>query len=65
MLSHSQVEENSWVAIFVDCGIFAYFWGCNFMDALVFSFSKKVNSKFIFIEDVNSWRRARYEYQEN
>lgn len=35
---------NLWWPIFEDCGIFAYLWGSNFVDASVFSFSKKDNS---------------------
>lgn len=64
MLLYSQVEENSGQQ-YMYLLIVGFLWGCNFVAALVFSFSQKDNSKFIFIEDVNSWRRARYEYQEN
>lgn len=35
------------LANFVDCGFFAYSWGCNFVDVSVFSFSKKENSFYI------------------
>lgn len=31
-------------AIFVDCGYFAYLWGFIFVDASIFSFSKKSDS---------------------
>lgn len=50
------------------CGmwVFAYSWGCCFVDAPVFSFSKKDNSsKFVFVENVNSLGRATQEYHEN
>lgn len=46
--------------------VFAYSWGCCFVDAPVFSFSKKDNSsKFVFVENVNSLGRATQEYHEN
>lgn len=35
---------NSCGSIFVDYGVFAYLWGCNFVDASVFSFGKRTNS---------------------
>ena len=34
----------SWGPIFVDCGVFAYSWGCNFMEASVLIFSNKDDS---------------------
>lgn len=31
--------------LFVDCGSFAYSWGCNFVDTSVFGFSKSKKEK--------------------
>lgn len=42
-----------------------YLWGCKFVDAWVCSFSKKDDSKFVFVEDENLWRRASHEYHKN
>lgn len=56
-------QLNSWGPIFVDCWFFAYLWGCNFVDVLVFSFSNAF--KTCFVEDVNSWGRANHENHEN
>lgn len=40
----------------VDCWDFAFSWGCNFIDASVFSFSKKKSlSEMVFVENVNCW----------
>lgn len=49
----------------MDFGVFPYSWGCNFVDGLVFSFSKK--TQFVFIEDMNLWAIATptHEYHEN
>lgn len=42
----------------MEFGIFAHMFGCNFVDALVFGFSKKTLSKFVFVEEGNSWMRT-------
>lgn len=55
-----------WGPIFVDYGYSAYFWGCIFFDASVFSFRLKFFfSKFVFVKVVNSWVRATHQYHEN
>lgn len=33
---------NSWGPVFMDFGFFTYSWYCNFINVLVFSFSKKI-----------------------
>lgn len=47
---------------FIDCGLFAYSWGFDFMDAYVFSFSKKDTcvplSKYVFCREGKFVRRA-------
>lgn len=45
--------------------VFCSFVEMYFMNRSVFSFSKKTLSKFVFIEDVNSYRRATHEYLKN
>lgn len=56
-------------AIFVDCGIFDYWWACNFVDALVFWFLVPVGKHnlllLVFVEDVNSRVRTTQKYHEN
>lgn len=50
----------------MDYGYSAYFWGCIFFYASVFSFRLKFFfSKFVFVEVVNSWVRATHQYHEN
>lgn len=51
--------------ILVEFGIFAHMLGCNFVDALVFGFSKKTLSKFVFVEEGNSWMRTTHRDHEN
>lgn len=51
----------------MDFGLFAFSWGRKFVEVSVFSFSKKKKtlSKFVLVEDVNSWGKASHEYHEN
>lgn len=54
---------NLWGPISVDCGCFAYSWGCYFMDASISVYGRKLTlSKSVFIEDANSCGRATHEY---
>lgn len=49
------IHFNSLRSIFMDCPFFSSSLECNFVDAKIFSFRKKINSfKDVFVEDVNS-----------
>lgn len=43
--------------------VFAYLWGCKFIEAEVLNF--KTKTKFVFVKDVNLWARAAQKYHEN
>lgn len=49
----------SWIVTF-----FVYSQGCYFVDASV-TVTKITLSKILFVEDLNSWKRAAHEYHEN
>lgn len=50
---------------FRDLWFFVYLQECNFVNASIFSFSKKTFPNFYFVEDVNSWERDTHGHQEN
>lgn len=50
----------------MDRDFFVYSRGCYFVDASVtVSVTKITLSKILFVEDLNSWKRAAHEYHEN
>lgn len=59
------VDLKLWEANVRGLSVFAYPWGFYFVNASVFSFCEKTISKFVFLEDVNSWGRATHEYNDN